>query len=195
MDCIENTSPNSSSLVASCRYRTDHVANIDWQFIHCCMIWICCLAMGMFAGLYPSNSSLCWLHSYCLEKLCHIGSFLRLLIPISLQACRHFSSDGTLVTSVIGLAFLPHGSILATITPAPPSLKPFVLSSSLIRCQPVQVYHHHPRSRVPLDPVHHNIYPRDCPVWTLPWGLKLGWLSFHVGGLIEPHFVTSSTYQ
>jgi hypothetical protein len=47
------------------------------------------------------------------------------------------------VTAVVGLAFLPRGLVLAVITPAAPSLRPLVPSGSLIRCELVQVYHHH----------------------------------------------------
>jgi hypothetical protein len=42
--------------------------------------------------------------------------------------------------------------------PAGPPVRQFVLSGSLTRCEPVQVYHH-PQSRVLLDPVHHIVYP------------------------------------
>jgi hypothetical protein len=38
-----------------------------------------------------------------------------------------------------------------------PSLGPLVPNSSLIRCEPVQVFYHHPRPRVPLDPVYYII--------------------------------------
>jgi hypothetical protein len=51
------------------------------------------------------------------------------------------------VTSVIGLTFLPvdrfYGVYSPTV-PAAPSLRPLVPSGYLIRCKPVQVYHHHP---------------------------------------------------
>jgi hypothetical protein len=46
-----------------------------------------------------------------------------------------------LVTSVMGYSILPRGSILTVITL---QLLPFIPSSSLVRCKPVQVYHHHP---------------------------------------------------
>jgi hypothetical protein len=34
------------------------------------------------------------------------------------------------------------------------------------------------------------LYPPDYTVWTLPWKLKLGWLSFPASGPTEPHAVT-----
>jgi hypothetical protein len=49
MDRIDNTSPNSSSFVASCSYHTDHVY-IASQLLHCCMLWICCLATAASCG-------------------------------------------------------------------------------------------------------------------------------------------------
>jgi hypothetical protein len=77
-----------------------------------------------------------------------------------------------LVTSAIGLAFFPRGSVFTVITPKLLllllSLRKLVPSGSLIWCEPAQVYHHHPRSRVPLDPVYHIIYPGYNPVWTFP---------------------------
>jgi hypothetical protein len=30
------------------------------------------------------------------------------------------------------------------------------------------MYHHHPQSRVPLDPAYHIIYAGDYLVWALP---------------------------
>jgi hypothetical protein len=74
--------------------------------------------------------------------------------------------------------------------PAAPPLGPLILSSSVTRCELVQVYHHHPCTRVLLDPVYHIIYPGDYPVLALSWGLELGWLPFHAGWAIEPHIVT-----
>jgi hypothetical protein len=71
MDCIESTSPKSSSIVASRSYRTDCMENTASQLLHCCVLWICCLAMGVFAELCPSNGCLWWLHSSCLEQICH----------------------------------------------------------------------------------------------------------------------------
>jgi hypothetical protein len=47
--------------------------------------------------------------------------------------------------SVIGLTFLPHGSVVTITLQLAPSLRPLVLSSSLLRCESVQVYYrHHP---------------------------------------------------
>jgi hypothetical protein len=70
-----------------------------------------------------------------------------------------------------------------------PSLWALVPSSSLLRCQPVQVYYHHPRPMVPLDPVYHIIYLGDYLLWAFPQGLKLWRFPLCAGWAIEPHFV------
>jgi hypothetical protein len=69
-DRIGNTSPNSS-LVASRNYRMDGVENTASQLLHCSVLRICCLATGVFAESFPSNGCFCWLHSSCLEQICH----------------------------------------------------------------------------------------------------------------------------
>jgi hypothetical protein len=69
-DRIENTSLNVS-VPASRSYRTDRVENTASQLLHCCLLRICCLATGVFAEPFPSNGCLCWLHSSCLEQICH----------------------------------------------------------------------------------------------------------------------------
>jgi hypothetical protein len=73
--------------------------------------------------------------------------------------------------------------------PTAPSLRPYFPSGSLISCEPLQVYHHHLRSKVHLDPLHHIVYPHDYHVWAIPGGLKLRSLSFRAGGPIEPNIV------
>jgi hypothetical protein len=88
-DRIENTSPNSSS-GASRSYHTDNIENTTSQLLHCFLLRICCLATGVFAQPFPSNSCLCWLHNSCLEQICHITSSLRQFVPNSQQAYRHF---------------------------------------------------------------------------------------------------------
>jgi hypothetical protein len=56
----------------------------------------------------PSNDQLLWLHNSSVERIYYSAPSLTLLVPSSLQAYRHFFfSEVTLVTSVIGLAFLP----------------------------------------------------------------------------------------
>jgi hypothetical protein len=82
------------------------------------------------------------------------------------MAYRHTSISSflraVLVTSIIGLTPLPRGSDLMVITLKLllllPPLRPLVLSNSLIRCEPVQAYHHEPPYSVPLDPVYHVIF-------------------------------------
>jgi hypothetical protein len=63
MDRIENTSPNSFFIVASCSYRMNCVENSTSQLLHCC---VCCLALGICAKLL-SNAWLSWLHSSCFD--------------------------------------------------------------------------------------------------------------------------------
>jgi hypothetical protein len=67
----ENTSSNNS-IVASRIYPTDRVENTASQLLHCCVLRICCLTTGVFPKPFPSNGGLCWLHSSCLEQICHI---------------------------------------------------------------------------------------------------------------------------
>jgi hypothetical protein len=111
----------------------------------------------------------------------HIAPSLRLFVPNSLQMYRHYFFSEGCACDVCDRSRLPsswlgsHGDCSPTAVAAP-FLRPLVPSSSLIRCEPVQMYPYHPRSRVPLDPIYHVIYPRDYRVWALPWGLKLGWL-------------------
>jgi hypothetical protein len=72
----ENTFSNSSSIVAARSYRTDRVETTASHLLHCCVLRICCLAMGVFAEPFPSNDYLCWLHSFYLEQICR-NTFLR----------------------------------------------------------------------------------------------------------------------
>jgi hypothetical protein len=64
-------------------------------------------------------------------------------------------------------------SIFPPVAPAAPSLKLLVPRGSLMTCQSVQMYHHHPRSRVPSDTVHHIVYLRYYPVRSLPKGTEV----------------------
>jgi hypothetical protein len=49
----------------------DYVENTASYLLHCCVLRSCCLTTGVFAEPFPSNGSLCWLHSSCLEQICH----------------------------------------------------------------------------------------------------------------------------
>jgi hypothetical protein len=73
--------------------------------------------------------------------------------------------------------------------PAAPSLRLLALTGSLKRFKPVQVYHHHPRSRVPLSPVYHIIYMAHYLVWAHPWGFELERLPLSAGWVIVSHLV------
>jgi hypothetical protein len=54
----------------------------------------------------------------------------------------------SLLRAVLGLTFLPMARLFCSVhsstTPAAPSLRRPILSGSLIGCEPVQIYHHHP---------------------------------------------------
>jgi hypothetical protein len=80
----------------------------------------------------------------------YIAPSLRLFVLNSLQVYHHFIfSKGSDCDICDLLAFLPCGSVLmGDYSPTAPSLRPHILNGSLIRCGPVQVYHHQPRSRV-----------------------------------------------
>jgi hypothetical protein len=69
-DRIGNTSPNSSIAASRsyCRARVEKVAS---QLLYWCLLRICCLATDVFTEPFPSNGCLYWLHSSCLEKICH----------------------------------------------------------------------------------------------------------------------------
>jgi hypothetical protein len=74
----------------------------------------------------------------------HIAPSLRLFLPNSLHAYRHFFFFEVCGCDVCDRSHLPspwlgfHGDYSATA----PSLRPLVLSGSLIRSEPVQLYHH-----------------------------------------------------
>jgi hypothetical protein len=70
-DHTKNASPNSSYIVATCNYRTDRVGNIASPLLYFFALRAYCLSMGVFAKPSPSNGCLCWLHSSCLQKICH----------------------------------------------------------------------------------------------------------------------------
>jgi hypothetical protein len=75
---------------------------------------------------------------------CHIASSLRLFVPNSLQAYRHFFSEGWAfeVCYRPRLPFARLGSRLnySRTAAAAPFLRSLAPSNSLISCQPVQVY-------------------------------------------------------
>jgi hypothetical protein len=123
-------------------------------------------------------------------------SFLEAICPWVAYRCTAIFSflRAVLVTSVIGLTFLPlwfgsHSDYSQT-APTAPSLRPLIPSGSLIRCQSVQVYNHHPRCRVPMDAEYHITYPGYYLVQALPWGLERGQLPLHAGWVTQSNFVT-----
>jgi hypothetical protein len=75
--CInKNTSPNSSSVVASRSCHMNLVENSASRLLHCSMLRICCLGTGMFTEPLHSNS---WHCCSCLGQICHIMSYSGIL--------------------------------------------------------------------------------------------------------------------
>jgi hypothetical protein len=108
----------------------DCVENTASQLVHWSVLGICCLATAFVYGVISSNGS-----------TCYIAPSLRLFFPNSLQVHRYSFPTAVFVTSVVSLAFLPCGSVLAMITvQLLPLLTP--LGLFLIRCEPIHVYHH-----------------------------------------------------
>jgi hypothetical protein len=112
----------------------------------------------------------------------YISLSFRLFVPSSLTVCHR--SLLSMVSANFHLAFLPvarfsfSGDYSPTTTTAP-SLMFLVSCSSLISCQPVQVYYHHPRPRVPLDHVYHITdpgmgLPTRIKIWAISPSCGLG---------------------
>jgi hypothetical protein len=94
---------------------------------------------------------------YCLWPLPSNGRCLQShYIAMGVQVYCHFFFSKGCACDVCDWSRLPslwlssHSDYSPTV-PAAPSLRPLVLSGSLLRWELVQVYHHHPRSRVLLD--------------------------------------------
>jgi hypothetical protein len=101
---MENTA-SSNSIAASCSCLMDHIENTTSLLVNWCVLGICCIATGIVYRVITSN-----------RTTCYIAPSLRLFFLNILQA-HHFSFQTTVfVTSVIGLAFLPRGSVLMMIT-------------------------------------------------------------------------------
>jgi hypothetical protein len=102
-------------------------------------------------GLLPSNGLCLVVFSWSLPSngsTCHIFPSFRLLVLNSPQVyCYFFFSKGC----ACDICVWPHLPFLwlgrcgdyCPTTPTAPSLRLLVASGSLIRCEPVQVYHHH----------------------------------------------------
>jgi hypothetical protein len=124
------------------------------------------------------------------------ASSLKLLVSNSLQVSRHFFFSFS-EECTCGVCNRPHLSSLrlashvdySPVAPTAPSLNPHVSSGSVIRCEPVQLYHRHPLSRVSLAILYHITFLGDYIVWTLPGGLAYGRYLLRVGWAIEPYFV------
>jgi hypothetical protein len=101
----------------------------------------CCLAMATVQSptsqLPPSNGS-----------TCHIVTSLRLFVLNTLQVYRHFFFSERCACDVCDRPRLPSSWLgsqgdYSSTSPAAPSLRPLVPSSSVTKSKPVQVYHHH----------------------------------------------------
>jgi hypothetical protein len=108
------------------------------------------LLITSWHGPLPSNCR-CLIVSWSLPSngsTCHIAPTLRLFVPNSLQAYRHFFFSEGCPCDVCDRPRFPfpwlgsHGDYSPT-APIAPFLKPFALSGSPIRCKLVQVYQHH----------------------------------------------------
>jgi hypothetical protein len=114
----------------------------------------------VFTGTLPSNGCLSIAERVCYRNVftnpspsngctCHVAPSLRLFIPNNLQTYRHsFSSKGC-ACKFCDRSHLPFRvsafrSVYSPIAPVAPSLRPLDPCGSLIRCQSVQVYDHHP---------------------------------------------------
>jgi hypothetical protein len=98
-----------------------------------------CLAVVflLISRSLPSNGS-----------TCHIDPSLRLFVPNDLQAYRYFFFSWGCACDVCDRPRLPSPWLgsrwdYSPTVPVAPCLRLFVLSGSLMRCQPNQVYHHH----------------------------------------------------
>jgi hypothetical protein len=120
-------------------------------------------------------------HRFALSPLAHIRNLLLtngrclqshysatgLFVPNSLQAYCHFFFPEGCACDICDRPHLPspwigsHGAYSPT-APDASSLRPLIPSGSLIRCKPVQVYHHQPRSRVPLWVVRAEVLSGRC---------------------------------
>jgi hypothetical protein len=148
------------------------------QQFYCCVTWLS-------FGQHRESSSVTvyghYLSTAVTESLlingstCYKASSLKLFISNSLRVYCHFFFFVGFACNVCDRPCLP--SLWLGSHSDYPANSP---SGSLIRCQPVQVYYHHPQPRVPLDPVYH-IYPGDYLVWAFLRGLKLGLFSMHAG--------------
>jgi hypothetical protein len=89
------------------------------------------------------------------RSICHIPPSLRLIILTSLQAYCHFFFSKSCSCDICDWSHLPslwlgsRDDYSPTVLTAPSS-RSLVPSCSLIRCEPVQVYHHHLCSRAVL---------------------------------------------
>jgi hypothetical protein len=119
---------------------------------------------------------------------CYIAPSLGLFVLNAIQAyCHLFFSMGC------AWSHLPPCALDCSVySPTATSLWPLIPSRSLISCKLVQVYHHQPRSRSPLDPVYHIIYLGYYLVWA-PWappqGLEFERFPLCVGWAIDTHSV------
>jgi hypothetical protein len=115
----------------------DLAENATFQPVHWCAGSCLAVVVILFVSqVLPSNGS-----------ICHIASSLKLFVPNILQAYHHIFSEGC-ACDISDRSHLPslwlgsHGDHSPT-APAAPSLRPLILSCSLIRCEPVKVYHLH----------------------------------------------------
>jgi hypothetical protein len=115
-------------------------------------LFYCCVTTLHTRKLQALHSNSCCLQSPLSNwSVCHIAPSLKPFVPKSYRHTAISSSlSAELAMSVISLTFLPVAQFFSVHSPTAPtavSLRPLILSSSLIRCEPVQVYRHHPWPR------------------------------------------------
>jgi hypothetical protein len=109
-DCTENTSPNSSSTVASCNYHTDCIENTPSQLLHCCSHYLP-MAVAELLTSQSSPSNECTRYSIknqCMRPLyqkplmnCDLGLLyllLQLTLTSSLTCGRYCCAYGSWTT-------------------------------------------------------------------------------------------------
>jgi hypothetical protein len=178
----------------------DHRKHCFQQLCYC--VCICChrrviwhqysgISILHYCGHYPS---------------CYITCSLRLLVLSGLQAYCHFLCSDESACEVCGTSGWCWGwqslhfqwrpaqimgrTLCCSSLTAAPNLGLLTSSGSVIRHKPVQVYCHHPYSRMSLNPLHH-IDSGDYPVGVLLRWLKLEWLSFGVSLVINHTWLPS----
>jgi hypothetical protein len=143
LHCTNSTELGWSSHVASeWSHRKRHLQH----HLYRCMTSLCTWRVPLLSvyGPLPRNGF-----------TCYIAHSLRLLSRIAYRHTTICTFPEVCACDVCDLSLLPslwlgsHGDY-SLAAAAAPSLRLLILSGSLIRCEPAQLYHHQPRSKVPF---------------------------------------------